>query len=109
MIKTANDDLKVNILEDVSKTYATIESVEDLAEEIEGITGDLSNYLTKDDAATTYLTITTAADTYLSKDDADKKGWMTEAEIIDSIQMGNIGNVIIITEEQIENMIEENQ
>lgn len=109
MIQTANADLKLNILADVEKTYATIASVEELEKEIEGITGDLSNYLTKDDAAANYLTISTAAETYLSKDEADMKGWMTEADIINSIQLGNIGNAIIITTEQIENMIDENQ
>ena len=45
--------------------------------------------------------------TYLTKIDAEQKGWVTESDILTSIQSGNIGNAIVITEEQIENMIAE--
>lgn len=109
MISEANSNLKIDILKTVEETYATIDSVEELAKDIEAVTGDLSKYLTKDDAAVTYLTQNDAANTYLTKVDADNKGWLTEDDVLTSIQSGNIGNAIVITEEQIENMIAENQ
>ena len=108
MISEANENLKISIMDDVEKTYATIESVDDLAKEIESVTGDLSNYLTKNDAAITYLTQNDAANIYFSKSDAENSGWMTEDDVLTSIQSGNIGNAIIITEKQIEDMIAEN-
>lgn len=108
LIREATSNLKLDILGTVEQTYATIESVEELAKEIEGVTGDLDKYLTKDDAAANYLSIIDAENTYLSKEEADKKGWMTEDDVLTSIQVGNIGNAIIITEDQIENMIKEN-
>ena len=107
MISEANNNLKIDILKTVEETYATIDSVEELAKDIEAVTGDLSKYLTKDDAAVTYLTQIDAANTYLTKVDADNKGWLTEDDVLTSIQSGNIGNAIVITEEQIENMIAE--
>jgi hypothetical protein len=107
-IQEANENLKIEILGAVEKTYATKEELNALAEDIESITGGLDNYLTKEEAALTYLTQTEAADTYLTITDAEQKGWVTEADILTSIQSGNIGNAIVITEEQIENMIAEN-
>jgi hypothetical protein len=106
-IQEANENLKIEILGAVEKTYATKEELNALAEDIESITGGLDNYLTKEEAALTYLTQTEAADTYLTITDAEQKGWVTEADILTSIQSGNIGNAIVITEEQIENMIAE--
>lgn len=108
MISEANENLKIDVLKTVEETYATIETVEELAKDIESVTGDLSKYLTKDDAAITYLTQNDAANTYLSKTEAEQKGWLTEDDVLTSIQSGNIGNAIVITEEQIENMIAEN-
>lgn len=107
MISEANENLKIDVLKTVEETYATIETVEELAKDIESVTGDLSKYLTKDDAAITYLTQNDAANIYLSKTEAEQKGWLTEDDVLTSIQSGNIGNAIVITEEQIENMIAE--
>lgn len=107
MISEANENLKIDVLKTVEETYATIESVEELAKDIESVTGDLNKYLTKEDAAITYLTQNDAANTYLSKTEAEQKGWLTEDDVLTSIQSGNIGNAIVITEEQIENMITE--
>lgn len=108
-IATAKQDVTLDILNTVSQTYATIETVDALAEEIESITGEIGKldetYLTKNDAAITYLSKVDAADTYLTKTDADNKGWMTEAEIIISVQTGNIGEAIHITEEQINDVV----
>lgn len=108
LIKTANENLKVEILGVVEDTYATKDALDELAKDIENITGGLDGYLTKEEASITYLTQTDAADTYLTKIDAEQKGWVTESDILTSIQSGNIGNAIVITEEQIENMIAEN-
>lgn len=107
-IQEANENLKIEILGAVEETYATKEELNALAEDIESITGGLDDYLTKEEAAITYLTQTDAADTYLTQTDAAQKGWVTESDILTSIQSGNIGNAIVITEEQIENMIAEN-
>jgi hypothetical protein len=109
LITNATNDIKLNILQTVEETYATKAEVEEVSKEIENITLDLDKYLTKDDAANNYLTIVDAADTYLSKEQAEQKGWVTEADILNSIQTGHIGEVIIITEEQIEQMIVDNQ
>jgi hypothetical protein len=108
LIKTTNENLKVEILGVVEDTYATKDALDELAKDIENITGGLDGYLTKEEASITYLTQTDAADTYLTKIDAEQKGWVTESDILTSIQSGNIGNAIVITEEQIENMIAEN-
>lgn len=108
LINTAKDEIKTDIIDTVAKTYATKEALEEVSKEIENITGDLGNYLTKDDAATTYLTQVNAAETYLSKTEADQKGWVTENDILVSIQSGNIGNAIAITDEQIDDITSEN-
>lgn len=108
LIKTTNENLKVEILGVVEDTYATKDALDEFAKDIENITGGLDGYLTKEEASITYLTQTDAADTYLTKIDAEQKGWVTESDILTSIQSGNIGNAIVITEEQIENMIAEN-
>ena len=108
MISEANENLKIDVLKTVGETYATIESVEELAKDIESVTGDLNKYLTKEDAAITYLTQNDAVNTYLSKTEAEQKGWLTEDDVLTSIQSGNIGNAIVITEKQIDDMIAEN-
>ena len=41
MISEANSNLKIDILKTVEETYATIDSVEELAKDIEAVTGDL--------------------------------------------------------------------
>lgn len=107
-IQEANENLKIEILGAVEETYATKDALDELAKDIENITGGLDDYLTKEEAAITYLTQTDAADIYLTQIDAAQKGWVTESDILTSIQSGNIGNAIVITEEQIENMIAEN-
>lgn len=108
LIQTANENLKVEILNAVETTYATKDALDELAKDIENITGGLDDYLTKEEASITYLTQIDAANTYLTQIDAEQRGWVTESDILTSIQSGNIGNAIVITEEQIENMIAEN-
>lgn len=99
--------VKTDILADVDETYATKEEVENISKDIEDITTELEGYLTKEEASTTYISKTDAEDIYLSKTDAEAKGWMTEAEIITSIQLGEIGKAIAITSEQIDDVTKE--
>lgn len=105
LIQTANENLKVEILNAVEDTYATKDTVDKLAKDIENITDGLDDYLTKEEASITYLTQTDAADTYLTKEDANNSGWVTEDIILDSIQTGKIGNAIAISDTQIDDMI----
>ena len=96
--------VKTDILSEVKSTYATKEDVADLEKELEDVTGSLDSYLTKNEASTTYLSKNDAAKDYLSKNEASSKGWMTEAEIITSIQLGEIGKAIAITTTQIDDI-----
>lgn len=105
LVNQATENLRSDILSEVESTYATIESVENISKEIEDINGTLDGFLTKNEAELNYLSKNEASDVYLSKNEASEKGWMTEAEIITSIQLGNIGEAILITEEQIENIV----
>lgn len=105
MIYDADANLKIEILSSVEETYATIETVEELAKDIENVTGDLTKYLTKNEADITYLSKNDAADIYFTKENAENSGWMTENEILVSIQEGAIGETIRITDEQIDEMI----
>ena len=90
----------------ISEDLEVVKSdVEELKENIEGVTGNLENYLTKNEASSTYLTQTDAADTYLTKEDANNSGWVTEDEILTSIQTGKIGEAIAISDTQIDDMI----
>ena len=93
------------ILTTVSTTYAKKSDVETISGKVDTIEGKLDTYLLKDEASTTYLKKTDASTTYLSKTEAESKGWMTEGQILTSIQSGNIGNAIAITDAQIENIV----
>lgn len=107
-IATAKNELKTDILSVVEETYATKEDVENISKDLEDVTTSLDSYLTKNEASTTYLSKDDAAKDYLSKNEATNKGWMTEAEIITSIQLGEIGKAIAITTEQIDDVTKEN-
>lgn len=107
-IATAKNELKTDILSVVEETYATKEDVENISKDLEDVTTSLDSYLTKNEASTTYLSKDDAAKDYLSKNEATNKGWMTEAEIITSIQLGEIGKAIAITSEQIDDVTKEN-
>lgn len=94
-----------NLKTELDSKYALKSDVEGIKSDVEGITEQLGGYLTKVDAYATYLSKDDATTTYLSKAEADIKGWMTESEIITSIQEGAIGEAIAITDTQIENII----
>lgn len=108
LLKEATDNLKSDLFDEISETYATKSEVEELAKDIEGIGTTLGDYLTKEDAAGTYLRQDKAEELYFTKNAAETSGWMTEPEIILSIQTGEIGNAIAISNEQIENMTASN-
>jgi C-terminal processing protease CtpA/Prc len=108
LLKEATDNLKSDLFDEISETYATKSEVEELAKDIEGIGTTLGDYLTKEDAAGTYLRQDKAEELYFTKNAAETSGWMTEPEIILSIQTGEIGNAIAISNEQIENMTTSN-
>lgn len=108
LLKDATDSLRSDIFNEISENYATKESLEELSKDIEGVNANLENYLTKNDAAGTYLRQDVAESTYFTKNAAETSGWMTEPEIILSIQTGEIGNAIAISNEQIENMTTNN-
>lgn len=105
LINQTTENLRSDILGEVKNTYATKESVNELSETVDNINLSLDGFLTKEDAQLKYLTRTEASQDYLSKNEAANKGWMTEGDIITSIQTGNIGEAIVITEEQIENIV----
>lgn len=98
-------NLKNSILSETDGKYASKTTVEELAADVEELTGKLDDYVTSEVAASTYLTKSDAASTYLSISDADSKGWLTETQIITSIQEGNIGAAIAITDEQIDDIV----
>lgn len=105
LVSDTASNLRNEIYETVESTYATIESVDELRENIEGVTGNLDNYLTKNEASSIYVTQEYAEETYFTKDAANNSGWVTEADVLASIQTGNIGEAIMITEKQIDDMI----
>lgn len=104
-VDESSNTIKSDILISVSETYATKEDVDNITDEIGNISNSLGDYLTKTEAQSDYLSKTDAEQQYLSIQSANDKGWMTEAEIISSIQTGNIGNAIAITEDQIDEII----
>lgn len=101
-VDTQTNAVKTDVLAAVSETYATKEEVNDISEELGKVSESLGDYLTKNEAQTDYLSKAGAEETYLSKSEASNKGWMTEMEIITSIQSGAIGEAIAISEEQID-------
>lgn len=104
-IQTENNNLKLDILGTVENNYATKSALNDISKNVKDISDNLANYLTIENASTTYLTLTDAENTYLSKTDANNSGWLTEDEVLTSIQYGTIGEEIVITDELIDEMI----
>ena len=105
-------ELKSEILAEANSTYATkndLSAVNDTISAIEtsidNITDSLESYATKNELEQSYLTKQEALETYITEDSLINKGFTTENSIIESIQEGNIGNAIAISEEQLENLI----
>lgn len=92
---------KGEILEEVKETYITKADAEKYIDENE-LNGALESYYTKDDADAKFLTQAIADSLYVKN--ADIEDFMTETEIIASIQEGTIGEVIRITDDQINSL-----
>lgn len=92
---------KGEILTEVADKYITKIDVEKFIDQDE-LDATLDYYYTKEEADAKFLTQTIADTLYVKN--ADIEDFMTEPEIIASIQEGNIGNTIRITEEQIESL-----
>lgn len=94
---------KAEILDEISKTYISKEEVEKFIDETE-LNTSLSNYYTKAETDDTFITLQYANDHFLT--DAKLEDFMTEPDIINSIQTGLIGNTIRITDDLIDSLTE---
>lgn len=94
----AIETAKGEILVDIEKTYVTKEQAENYID-AEELSTALGEYYTKAESNNLFLTPELANTLYATKDDI--KDFMTEGDIITSIQSGNIGENIRITDEQI--------
>ena len=101
-LNSAIQTAKGEVLTEVSKTYI---SKDDAEKYIDGdeLTASLNNYYTKTEADGKFLTFGAADEMFVKPEDIED--FMTEPEIIVSIQTGNIGDAIRITEEQIESLV----
>ena len=98
---TAINTAKGEVLTEVAEKYITKIDVEKFIDDDE-LNAALDYYYTKEAADAKFLTQTIADTLYVKN--ADIEDFMTEPEIIASIQEGNIGNTVRITEEQIESL-----
>lgn len=97
-LTTAIATAKGEILTEVKNTYITKEDSEKYIDQDE-LNLALNDYYIKDDADAKFLTQAIADSLYVKN--ADIEGFMTETDIIASVQTGNIGEAIRITDEQI--------
>lgn len=97
-LTTAIATAKGEILTEVKNTYITKEDSEKYIDQDE-LNLVLNDYYIKDDADAKFLTQAIADSLYVKN--ADIEGFMTETDIIASVQTGNIGEAIRITDEQI--------
>ena len=89
---------KGEILDEVKEVYITKEDAESYIDQDE-LNTVLNDYYTKEDTDAKFLTQAIADTLYVKN--ADIEDFMTEVEIIASIQNGTIGETIRITDEQI--------
>ena len=101
-LNSAIQTAKGEILTEVSKVYISKDDAEKYIDADE-LASALNDHYTKSEADGKFLTFAAADELYVKPDDiAD---FMTEPEIIVSIQSGNIGEAIRITEDQINSLI----
>ena len=100
-LSQALESTKGEILTEVADTYITKIDVEKFIDQ-EELTEQLDYYYTKSEADDRFLSPDFADSKFATKDDI--KDFLTEGDIITSIQMGNIGENIRITDEQIEEL-----
>jgi hypothetical protein len=103
-LSTALTTAKGEILDEVSKTYISKIDVEKFIDQDE-LNAELNNYYNKSEADGKFLTQNVADTIYAKLSDIDD--FMTESEIIASIQEGNIGENIRITDDQINSLTTE--
>lgn len=101
-LENAIRDAKGDILATVGETYITKEDADKYidGDELSTLLGD---YYTKEAADGKFLTITAGNEMFVKPEDIED--FMTEPEIIASIQMGLIGETIRISEEQINSLV----
>jgi hypothetical protein len=104
-IETAIGQATTDILRSVSETYLSKTEAADFVNNDE-LSEILGGYYTKTDADTKFLT-SAQADTLYVKPEAIED-FVTEAYVLASIQTGNIGDAIAITDDQLKEIIGEN-
>lgn len=101
-LNSAIQTAKGEVLTEVSKVYISKDDAEKYIDADELATA-LNNHYTKSEADGKFLTFSAADELYVKPEEiAD---FMTEPEIIVSIQSGNIGDAIRISEDQINSLI----
>lgn len=103
-LESALASTKGDILTEVESKYISKIDVEKFVDDDE-LNAALMGYYTKDDADAKFLTQGRADSLYVKH--ADIEDFVTETEIIASIQEGTIGNVIRITDAQINSLTTE--
>lgn len=101
-LENAIKDAKGDILATVGETYITKEDADKYVDDTELSTA-LGDYYTKEVADGRFLTITAGNEMFVKPEEIED--FMTEPEIIASIQTGLIGETIRITEEQINSLV----
>lgn len=99
---TLLNTLKNDIIAETETRYATKDELGDKVS-TNDLTTALSDYYTKSEADTAFLNVEKADTLYAPKDSIND--FMTEDGIIASIQTGNIGNYIRITDDQINSLV----
>lgn len=105
-LENAIRDAKGDILTTVGETYITKEDADKYIDDDE-LSTSLGDYYTKEAADGKFLTITAGNEMFVKLDDI--KDFMTESEIISSIQTGLIGETIKISKEQINSLVVETE
>lgn len=101
-LENAIRDAKGDILATVDENYITKEDADKYIDGDE-LSTTLGDYYTKEAADGKFLTITAGNEMFVKPEDIED--FMTEPEIITSIQMGLIGETIRISEDQINSLV----
>lgn len=101
-LENAIRDTKGDILSTVAETYVTKSDADKYISDDE-LSAALGDYYTKEAADGRFLTITAGNEMFVKPEDIED--FMTEPEIITSIQTGLIGETIRISEDQINSLV----
>lgn len=99
---TLSAEIKNDIISEAKDIFASKDDIKDVVNKGE-LTTTLGDYYTKTNADEKFLTVEKANNLYASIGSIDE--FMKEDDIITSIQTGNIGNYIRITDEQINSLV----